>query len=73
MKQALSHTAAWFAMLVERIQYLDGKDEYLAVNGLHLTTDPACTQHRPPTGWLSTWIYNNKRGYSCPICMKGGG
>lgn len=34
----------------------------------HRTTDPACTQHHPPTGLLGRWWFDRHRGRACRLC-----
>lgn len=35
----------------------------------HVTTDPACRRHVPPTTWLARRRFEKARGVSCPRCM----
>lgn len=37
----------------------------------HITTDPACHFHVPPTTWLARRRFNKARGVGCPRCLPG--
>lgn len=37
--------------------------------GRHVTTDPACARHRPPTTRRQRRRFDRARGIGCPVCM----
>ena len=37
----------------------------------HTSTDPACSEHKPPRTWWQRRRFDRARGEVCPVCVSG--